>query len=89
MSFFIDFFNEFNVDDNDVKIYFVLGKILYLSGNFKILDFNDFFVYLLIGKLKYKIWGTSLKIKSIAKNEIIVQGNIVGFVEEDGDGKKD
>ena len=27
--------------------------------------------------------------KSIAKNEIIVQGNLVGFVEEDGDGKKD
>ena len=48
MSFFVDFFNEFNVNDNEIRVSIILGKFLYLCGKFKVLDFNDLFVYLLI-----------------------------------------
>lgn len=82
MSFFVDFFKDFDLKDDDVKIFFVQNKCINLSGKVVLLEFNDDCLFCMVNNKKYKIIGDCLIIKSLAKNEVCVIGNVKGFVEE-------
>ena len=81
MGFFDEFFKEIDINDNDFCVNIILQKGIYLSGVLKVVDLNDKFMIIDIKNKKYKILGSELSIKSLAKNELIVNGNILGFVE--------
>ena len=82
MSFFDDLIKEIDVNDDDLKVFLVLGKSIYLCGKFKILDFDNSYIYLLVNNEKYKVLGSDINIKSLSKNEVFVLGNILSFVKE-------
>lgn len=82
MSFFDDLIKEIDVNDDDLKVFLVLGKSIYLCGKFKILDFDNNYIYLLIDNKKYEIFGSDFNIKNLSRNEILVLGNILSFVKE-------
>ena len=81
MSFFNDIFNELSIHDECVDIRIILNKCLYLCGKFNVIEFNDCLILISINDVRYKIVGCDLKIKSLAKNELLVYGDIDGFIE--------
>lgn len=78
MSFFNDFFEYFNVSENgeEPKITLVFGLGLMISGNIKLgqIDEDKIVIY---GKHRpIYVCGTKLVIKTIAKGEVVVSGDI-------------
>ena len=82
MSFFSEIFKQVDVIENDFYINIILHKYIGISGIFKVIDFNSDCVIIDIKNKKFKIIGSGLNVKSLAKNEMVVQGDILGFVEE-------
>lgn len=82
MSFFNDIFNELSIHDECVDIRIILNKCLYLCGKFNVIEFNDCLILISINDVRYEIVGCDLKIKSLAKNELLVYGDIDGFIKD-------
>lgn len=82
MSFFYDYLNDLNVknDDANLKILMALNKGICVEGKFSIVNFDDLQIVINVGKTNFKILGQNLKIKSASKNEIVVIGNVLGFI---------
>ena len=78
MSFFYDFFKYFDIKDlvDKTTITTIVGYGAVICGNLKIKEISEDFIYLYSKKDKVKIYGFDLKIKSIAKGEIVVAGKI-------------
>ena len=81
MSFFDDVFECVDVGDDDFNIKITLNKCAYLCGAFKIIEFNKEMILISIKNKNYKIVGFELNIKILAKNELFIQGNVIGFIE--------
>ena len=82
MSFFDEIVNCVDVVDDDFSIKIILNKCVYLCGIFKIIEFNKEMILISIKNKNYKIIGFELNIKTLAKNELFIQGNVIGFVED-------
>lgn len=82
MSFFYDFLENVSVGGlkNELMVSIVLGYKIMVGGNFKIKTLSDDFVEIEHKKINYKIIGEELKIESLSKGEIVVLGNVFGFV---------
>ncbi len=78
MSFFSDILKSFNVDDLKSKttLTFVLGVGIAVVGKVKILSLGEEEIVIGNKKQKITIFGQSLLIKSMAKGEIVVGGEI-------------
>ncbi len=78
MSFFSDILKSFNVDDLKSKttLTFVLGVGIVVVGKVKILSLGEEKIVIGNKKQKITIFGQSLLIKSMAKGEIVVGGEI-------------
>ena len=78
MSFFCDFLKYFDISDISLKttITSIVGVGVVVVGNLKIKDIQDDLVILSSKKESVKIYGENLKVKSISKGEIVIEGNI-------------
>ena len=78
MSFFCDFLKYFDVSDISLKttITTIVGVGVAVVGNLKIKDIQDEFIMLSSKKESVKIYGQNLKVRSISKGEIVIEGNI-------------
>ena len=78
MSFFSDILEYFKIDKlgENLAISMVVGMGLVVLGNVKILNLNDSFIDLSYKKQLLHIYGDNLKIKSAARGEFVVCGNI-------------
>lgn len=83
MSFFNAIFKELGVGDDkeNIMISVVIGKGAMLVSDYKILSFEDYEIVVLVNKISLKIYGEKLKIKTIAKGELVVSGNVVGVAK--------
>lgn len=83
MSFFNAIFKELGVGDDkeNIMISVVIGKGAMLVSDYKILSFEDYEIVVLVNKISLKIYGEKLKIKTIAKGELVVSGNVVGVTK--------
>lgn len=81
MSFFYDFFDDFNVKDlsDKTEINIVLGVGVAVVGNVKIKDFSESMLEIVCGKKVLKFVGEGLKMSSISKGEIVISGKIFSF----------
>ncbi len=81
MSFFSEFLKFFNIADMKDKtaISYVLGVGLIIEGKYKIDIFSEEEISVTSNKRKIKINGTDLKIKSAAKGELIIFGEITNI----------
>ena len=79
MSFFYDFLKYFDIKDliDKITITTIVGYGAVVCGNLKIKEISEDFIYLYSKKEKVKIYGLGLKIKSIAKGEVVVAGEIL------------
>lgn len=82
MSFFYDCLSDLDVknDDSNLKIFMVLNKGISIEGKFNIVKFDECEIVINVDKNNFKIAGDNLKIKSISKYEIVVSGNVLGFI---------
>jgi hypothetical protein len=78
MSFFCDFLHELSVDDvsNKIVISVIMGVGVGIVGKMKINNLAENEIIVEANKKKIDIVGENLTIKSIAKGEIFVLGNI-------------
>ncbi len=78
MSFFYDLLNYFKVDDFSSKtsISIIVGVGLMIVGNIKILNLSDEDLKFQSGKDIIEIVGENLKLRSVSKGEIIIEGKI-------------
>lgn len=85
MSFFDDFLNQFSVDDvkDEVKISCVLNLGVLILGKVIVENFDSNCVILKHRKNFIKVFGFDLKIKTLAKCEILIVGNVKSIVSGD------
>ena len=78
MSFFNDFLESFKIDDSAGKtiVSMIVGVGIMVVGKIKIMNLDDENIVIKSNKDVLKINGEKLKIKSLAKGEIVVSGNI-------------
>lgn len=78
MSFFNDFFEYFNVRDGgeEPKITLVFGIGLMISGNIKLGQICEDKIVINGKRHSIYIFGKNLVIKSIAKGEVVIGGDI-------------
>ena len=78
MSFFNDFLESFKSDDSAGKtiVSMIVGVGIMVVGKIKIMNLDDENIVIKSNKDVLKINGEKLKIKSLAKGEIVVSGNI-------------
>lgn len=81
MSFFDEIFNELNIGDcnENITISLAVNYGLSVVGKFKILSFNDSQISINSKNEKVVILGEDLKIKTMAKGEILVAGKILNI----------
>lgn len=84
MSFFDEIFKSFNIKSIDeVCVSMVLGYGVFISGNVRVIDVSEDAIILKCKAKFYNVVGSDLIIKSLAKGEIFVEGNVHGFVRCD------
>ena len=81
MSFFYDFLKSVELNDiaNEIIISAVLGTGVMILGNIKVLELNENEIVFSDKKNEYKIVGKNLILNSIAKGELNVKGDVLGF----------
>lgn len=79
MSFFCDFLKEISFNDmlNCVGVSLVLHKGVMIVGEIKLTNFSETKIQFKAFNEDLVICGCNLKIKSISKGEIIVEGDVV------------
>lgn len=84
MSFFYDFLKELHIDDlsDKVAISMILNEGIMILGNIKLLNFSEESIVLSLKDKEIVVEGENLKIKTIAKGELVVVGNILKVSEE-------
>ena len=82
MSFFDDFLKNFNIEDvkNELNISMIINHGVLVVGSVKVKSFSEEEIVLIYKKREYKVIGKRLKIKSMSKGEVFVEGGIIGFV---------
>ena len=82
MSFFDDFLKNFNIEDvkNELNISMIINHGVLVVGSVKVKSFSEEEIILIYKKREYKVIGKRLKIKSMSKGEVFVEGGIIGFV---------
>lgn len=85
MSFLYDFFDYFKTYNPNEKpmITLVFGVGIMIVGNVKIANIADDFVDVIFKKKLIKVVGNGLKIKSISKGELVVEGNVLRVEQGD------
>ena len=85
MSFFNDFFKEFDVSSvkDLVEIFFILGKGIVVLGDVKIDEMSGELMILKSKKRLIKIIGERLYISSVASGEFVIKGNVKNVDSED------
>ncbi len=83
MSFFNDLIKNFDGTVGDDKLYIsmVFGEKICLIGKFIVKDFFESLICIEFQNKQFKVIGESLKIKSVSKGELCVEGFVKGFVE--------
>lgn len=78
MSFFNDFLNYFKIDNSSENtiISAVVGVGIMIVGKVKIISLGDSQIQIKSNKDVVSIDGDNLKIKSLAKGEIVISGKI-------------
>ena len=84
MSFFDDFFKQFEIKsvDDEVIVSFIVGVGVSVFGKIKIGEFDESEIVIISKNKRLKIIGEKLKIKSVAKGELFIFGNVKGVVVE-------
>ena len=79
MSFFNDFLESFKLNDTSDKIILnmVVGVGIMIVGKIKIMNLDSQSIVIKANGKNLCIMGEELKIKSVAKGEILVSGNIL------------
>ena len=82
MSFFDDFLKNFNIEDvkNELNISMIINHGVLVVGSVKVKSFSEEEIVLIYKKREYKVIGKRLKIKSMSKGEVFVEGGVIGFV---------
>ena len=85
MSFFNDFFKEFDVSSvkDLVEIFFILGKGIVVLGDVKIDEMSGELIVLKSKRRLIKIIGERLYISSVATGEFVIKGNVKNVNSED------
>ena len=84
MSFFYDFLDSFKSHNLKEKpqIMLVFGVGVMIVGNVKLLISDENEMMIESDGFTIKICGENLKIKSLAKGEIVVEGNITSIYKD-------
>ena len=84
MSFFYDFLDYFKTYDlkSETQITIVFGVGMMIVGNIKLILSDDCEMLIESGGKAIKICGDNLKIKSVAKGEMIIEGNITSVYKD-------
>ena len=82
MSFFNEIFKEIGISNLSENLSFsvVFGKACYVFGDYKILALTENEIVVMAKKKSYKIYGDNLKIKTMSKGELVVEGKVDGAV---------
>ena len=83
MSFFNEIFKEIGISNLSENLSFsvVFGKACYVFGDYKILALTESEIVVMIKKKSYKIYGENLKIKTMSKGELLVEGKVDGAIK--------
>ena len=83
MSFFNDLFKEIGVmqESEKLSVTVAFGKGAYVFGDYKILALTESEIVVMIKKKSYKIYGENLKIKTMSKGELLVEGKVDGAIK--------
>ncbi len=85
MSFFNDFINAISIDDltDKVACSLIFDYGIKINADFKIEDLQENEIILKYKKRKIKIMGKGLRIISLSKGELEIQGKVEGVVKYD------
>ena len=78
MSFFDEIFNQFDVNDceNEIFVSMILNKGVSIVGKIKIVSFDESEIILSSKNKLIKTKGSDLKIKSAARGDLFIVGNV-------------
>lgn len=79
MSFFNDFLDYFNISNfnNEVSMSIIVGVGLLVVGKIKIINFSEEKIEVFVNKKRLCLTGECLKISTISRGEMIVEGIIL------------
>ena len=78
MSFFNDFFELFDVNEvkNGITVSWILGVGFVVVGDVRLGDFSSEKIVFVSKKTELRFFGCDLKIKTMCKGEIVVNGKV-------------
>lgn len=82
MSFFYDLIENVKISNihNEMIVSIIIGQKILIVADFKIINLSENLIEIEYKKSLYKVLGDSLKVESLSKGEIVITGNVLGFV---------